>query len=838
MHICMLLLAKYREGNQPVTGVDLQAITQLRALKDAGHDITMIAKKRSLHSKAHEIIDGINVYRIGPSGLYWLGTGLVLWRLRHDLDVVHILGQRITTYISLLLCHFFGIPTVIKIPITHIQFSGKQFLKAMILKLENRISRHASAYIAISTEIADQLVTEGFYRDRIKRLPNGVDMKRFVTVEDQNTLRNHLELAVDKQLVLYSGRLISRKGYDLVLAAWPKIYAAYPDAHLLVVGGGSDESIAALKQLDIKMGGGTITYVGGVADPAPYLAASDLYLFPSRREGLPNALLEAMACGCACIASDIGGCVDLIIPEKTGLLFPSGDAQEMAVAAIKLLQDEALTQTVRKSAHSLIATEYEINSVAKRLIALYQSLQQKGLSYDFTIANDVLASGKKILILAPHEDDEALMCSGVITHALKNGAALKVVVATNGDSKGRETALMRMRETVRAMQYLGLNAANIVFLGYGDVKQGKSRFLTLLYEAATDDTLVSSQVGTHSYSIPEIPEYHYQKYGVHARYDRATFRQDLEALITEFNPDHIFVSSLYDCHPDHVGLYRFTVESIINIKRANPQFAPVMHEYIVHPHNIEAYWPPSPHSRLATVKPEILATMNEIDDYWPTREYNSSPMAPFSKPDGFETRTVLSWDQREIFFVPLTMQKMPRSQNKKYRTISKYRSQRPARNNNYLYSYVKSDEFFWPKDFANIACLANVSVSSENTAAGQLGVKAIDGFIDGYPRFPGNEWVTRGETAGAWIRLSWSKAHTVDRIILYGRPNLQDNIIGATLDFSDASSLRIGALPENGGAYEIKFAPKTIEWVKLTIDTASGENTGLSEFEVYEANEV
>jgi LmbE family N-acetylglucosaminyl deacetylase len=586
------------------------------------------------------------------------------------------------------------------------------------------------------------------------------------------------------------------------------------------------------------MGSGTITYVGGVAEPAPYLAASDLYLFPSRREGLPNALLEAMSCGCACVASDIGGCVDLIMPEKTGMLFHSGDAQAMAAAAIRLLQDETLAQVVRKNAPALIAAEYEINSVVKRLVALYQSLQQKGLSYDFTIANDVLASGKKVLILAPHEDDEALMCSGIITHALKNGADLKVVVATNGDSKGCKSAFVRMRETVRAMKYLGLNAAKIVFLGYGDLKRGKSRFLTLLYGAATDDTPVSSQIGNHSYSIPEIPEYHYQKYGVHARYDRATFRQDLESLITEFNPDHIFVSSLYDCHPDHVGLYRFTVESIINIKRSNPKFSPVMHEYLIHPHKIEDYWPPSPHSRLAMVKPEILETMIEIDDYWPTREHNSSPLTLFSKPDGFETRTVLSWDKREIFFVPLTMQKTPRSKNKKYLTISKYRSQRPTHNNNYLYSYVKIDEFFWQKDFANIAYLANVNVSSENASADQLGIKAIDGFVDGYPRFPGNEWVTRGETAGAWIRLSWLKAYTVDKIILYGRPNLQENIIGATLDFSDGSSLRIGALPENGSAYEIEFLPKTIEWVKLTIDTASGENTGLSEFEVYEVKEI
>lgn len=378
MHICMLLLAKYREDNQPITGVDLQAITQIRALKDAGHDITVIAKKRSLKSKFHEAIDDIQVYRIGPSGTYWLWIALVLWRLRPDLHVVHILGQRLPALFTIFLCRFLAIPTVVKIPISRSRFTWKQFYRILTRKLENFISRQASAYIAISAEIAAQLAAEGFYPERIRRLPNGVDMNRFFTTTEKNPLRGNLGLPVDKKIVLYSGRLISRKGFDLVLAAWPRIHAAYPAAHLVVIGGGSKKSVAALEQLGVAMGGNTITYIGSVPDPAPYLAAADVYLFPSRREGLPNALLEAMSCRCACVASDIGGCIDLITPGKTGLLFPAEDATAMAAAATRLLCDESLAQTVGKGAHALIADEYEIHSVARRLVALYRSLQTTG----------------------------------------------------------------------------------------------------------------------------------------------------------------------------------------------------------------------------------------------------------------------------------------------------------------------------------------------------------------------------------------------------------------------------------------------------------------------------
>lgn len=437
----------------------------------------------------------------------------------------------------------------------------------------------------------------------------------------------------------------------------------------------------------------------------------------------------------------------------------------------------------------------------------YGAQCKKELCYNFDTPNLVLAKGKRILIFAPHQDDEALMCSGVITHALANGADVEIGVLTNGDKKGRKIGLARIKETIKAMECLGLGLDNIIFFGYGSTEMNSSSFMNRLYHAATDTTVVSSHVGDQTYSVPETPEYHYQKFGVHGSYNQATLRQDLEMAIKEYKPDHIFVASLYDIHPDHFILYRFIVEAIITIKRNDHAFSPIMHEYLIHSH--------------------------DGDDYWPLRDSKNSPLVPFSKPTTLDAKTLLEWEKREIFTVPLEMQNVPRSKNKKYIAISKYRSQRPSGNNNYLYSYVKRDEIFWKKDFSNIAFLAGVSVSSENASTNQLGLKAIDGISDGYPRFPETEWVTTGETVGAWIKLTWPQTYSVNKIILYDRPNLQENIISATLTFSDGTSLEVGTLPNNGSAYEINFVPKTIEWVKCTVNTANGENIGLSEFEVY-----
>ncbi len=127
---------------------------------------------------------------------------------------------------------------------------------------------------------------------------------------------------------------------------------------------------------------------------------------------------------------------------------------------------------------------------------------------------------------------------------------------------------------------------------------------------------------------------------------------------------------------------------------------------------------------------------------------------------------------------------------------------------------------------------ASVSVSSENASSGQVGRKAIDGLVDGWPGDYTKEWATNGELAGAWIRLTWPSAVTVSQVILHDRPNLVDNVRAGTLVFSDGSTIPVGALPNDGAGLSVSFLPKTVTWVQFRVDSAVGTNIGLAEFEV------
>ena len=132
---------------------------------------------------------------------------------------------------------------------------------------------------------------------------------------------------------------------------------------------------------------------------------------------------------------------------------------------------------------------------------------------------------------------------------------------------------------------------------------------------------------------------------------------------------------------------------------------------------------------------------------------------------------------------------------------------------------------------SNIAPLAAVTASSENSSSGQLAIKAIDGVIDGYPGDYTKEWATSGGGAGSWLQLDWSVSYTVDKVILYDRPNLNDNILSATLSFSDGSTLTVVPLDNAGAGTEYTFSPKVITSLRMTVNTVSGGSDNCAGFQ-------
>ena len=136
---------------------------------------------------------------------------------------------------------------------------------------------------------------------------------------------------------------------------------------------------------------------------------------------------------------------------------------------------------------------------------------------------------------------------------------------------------------------------------------------------------------------------------------------------------------------------------------------------------------------------------------------------------------------------------------------------------------------------ANIASLATVTASSQNTGTGQTAAKAVDGVIDGYPGDYTREWATVSQGAGAWLLLTWPQAYQVSQVVLYDRPNSNDNILGATLTFSDGSTVATGPLPNSGAGLTVSFPARSTTSLTLTVNSVSSStvNVGLAELQVY-----
>jgi hypothetical protein len=127
----------------------------------------------------------------------------------------------------------------------------------------------------------------------------------------------------------------------------------------------------------------------------------------------------------------------------------------------------------------------------------------------------------------------------------------------------------------------------------------------------------------------------------------------------------------------------------------------------------------------------------------------------------------------------------------------------------------------------NIAPFATVSVSSVEESDSELAQGVADGIADS------REWVTEGETGGAWIRLDWNAPATIMGVDLYDLPNPTDNVLSGTLTFDDGSVVPVGSLPAGGAPRRVTFPAKTVRSVVFRIDQAQGVNAGLAEIMVF-----
>ena len=208
------------------------------------------------------------------------------------------------------------------------------------------------------------------------RLPNGVDTERFRPADKKSRqdARAALGLPRDSTIIAYVGRVAPRKDTRTLVAAYLRLLArGDKEAHLVIAGDGHE--LPQLRALvDDAKRSRRVTFLGEVDHVHPVLAATDIFVHPSRREGMPNVVLEAMATGLAVVLSDIEAHTEMLAGRPAALTYRVGDEAALAARLAGLVQSPNRRVPLAAAARELALERYNIDGVCGAYDELYAKL--------------------------------------------------------------------------------------------------------------------------------------------------------------------------------------------------------------------------------------------------------------------------------------------------------------------------------------------------------------------------------------------------------------------------------------------------------------------------------
>ncbi len=311
----------------------------------------------------------------GPPRVPCHVLGLAVLARRHQIDVMHThlgYGNTIGALAGLLARR----PVVSTLhSVQHTVQEVKPGLDTLKVVLRSQALRWgAREIIAVAPEVHTAAITDlGLPAGKIVDVPNGIDTEAFVHLDPAAVRERRRELLGDAAgpLVVTVGNMRAAKGHEYLVAATARARAHLPGLRVAIVGrGGEYESVVrhAIATHDV---GRQIILTGQRRDIAEIVAAADLYVLPSVLEGLPLALLEAMAAGKPVVATAVGGVPRVVQDGHNGRLVPPADAEALATAITHLLTAPDEAERLAENGRAHVREAYGAAGWARRLESIY-----------------------------------------------------------------------------------------------------------------------------------------------------------------------------------------------------------------------------------------------------------------------------------------------------------------------------------------------------------------------------------------------------------------------------------------------------------------------------------
>jgi len=258
-----------------------------------------------------------------------------------------------------------GVPAISSIRVMEVD-------RPLRVAIDRWTHRWAAAETCVSEGVRRWSIERGLPADKLVVVPNGIDCSK--PIPPAGTIRPELGLSDDAKIALFVGRLHRQKGPDLLLEAAERLCPQLPKLHFVLAGDGPLGKALALGTE--RSGISPRFHLLGRRDDVPRLMAdADVFVLPSRWEGMPNAVLEAMAAGRPVVAADIGGCGELVVNGTTGKLVAPGNVAQLAEAIAAIVTDTALGERMGTAGRRRVCSEFTI----ERMVRLNEELYERVL---------------------------------------------------------------------------------------------------------------------------------------------------------------------------------------------------------------------------------------------------------------------------------------------------------------------------------------------------------------------------------------------------------------------------------------------------------------------------
>lgn len=231
--------------------------------------------------------------------------------------------------------------------------------------------KHCLHVICVSDMVRDSLCALGYPEKKTSVIHNAVETQAFSTAKRESVRR---KMGWQDQFVVTCvARLVPAKGQTIAINALPDLVAAIPNIQLIFIGDGPDQAKCVKLAHDLGVTN-HLTLLGSRTDVADLLAATDVYLQPSIKEGFCISFLEAMATGLACVGTQTGAMPSMIKNGENGILIPPAQVPVIVDAVLQLAHDEILRARYAQAAKLTANTQFSPAKQAKDTVNVYQQI--------------------------------------------------------------------------------------------------------------------------------------------------------------------------------------------------------------------------------------------------------------------------------------------------------------------------------------------------------------------------------------------------------------------------------------------------------------------------------